>query len=101
MTSYCQAVEGPTKTVVARPRLPVTMAAAPKPPKVVPQCEGPTCVARNAILGPTARRSCAAAAMNEGTLPMSTPEEAVLVVMGEVGARVDVSEHGTAQVSAF
>ena len=31
------AVETPTKTVVAQPRLPVTIAAAPKPPTVVPQ----------------------------------------------------------------
>ena len=31
-----EAVEVPTRWVVARPRLPVAMAAAPKPPKVVP-----------------------------------------------------------------
>ena len=30
------AVKAPTRTVVARPRLPAVMAAAPKPPKVVP-----------------------------------------------------------------
>ena len=30
------AVKAPTRTVVARPRLPAAMAAAPKPPKVVP-----------------------------------------------------------------
>ena len=32
-----EAVEAPTRSVVARPRLRVAMAAAPKPPKVVPQ----------------------------------------------------------------
>ena len=33
-----EAVEAPTRWMVARPRLPVVMAAAPKPPKkVVPQ----------------------------------------------------------------
>ena len=31
-----EAVEAPTKSGVNRPRLPVAMAAAPKPPKVVP-----------------------------------------------------------------
>ena len=31
-----EAVESPTRTVVARPWLPAAMAAAPKPPKVVP-----------------------------------------------------------------
>ena len=31
-----EAVKAPTRTVVARPRLPAVMAAAPKPPKVVP-----------------------------------------------------------------
>ena len=31
-----EAVKAPTKSVVARPRLPMAMAAAPKPPKVVP-----------------------------------------------------------------
>ena len=30
------AVKAPTRTVVARPRLPAVMAAAPKPPKMVP-----------------------------------------------------------------
>ena len=30
------AVKTPTRTVVARPRLPAVMAASPKPPKVVP-----------------------------------------------------------------
>ena len=30
------AVKSPTRMVVARPRLPAAMAAAPKPPKVVP-----------------------------------------------------------------
>ena len=32
-----EGVESPTRWVVARPRLPVALAAAPKPPKVVPQ----------------------------------------------------------------
>ena len=32
-----EAVEVPTRSVVARPRLPVAMASAPKPPKVLPQ----------------------------------------------------------------
>ena len=32
-----EAVEAPTRWVVARPRLPVAMAALPKPPKVMPQ----------------------------------------------------------------
>ena len=31
-----EAVKAPTRTVVARPRLPAAMATAPKPPKVVP-----------------------------------------------------------------
>ena len=35
--STAEALEAPTRWVVARPRLPVTMAAAQKPPKVVPQ----------------------------------------------------------------
>ena len=35
--STVEAVEAPTRWVVARPQLPVAMAAAPKPPKVVPQ----------------------------------------------------------------
>ena len=35
--SMVKAVKAPTKWVVARPRLPVAMAAAPKPPKVVLQ----------------------------------------------------------------
>ena len=32
-----EAVKAPTKSLVARPRLPVAMAAGPKPPKLVPQ----------------------------------------------------------------
>ena len=32
-----EAVEAPTRSVEAPPRLPVAMAATPKPPKVVPQ----------------------------------------------------------------
>ena len=35
--SMVEAVEALTRWVVARPRLPVAIAAAPKPPKVVPQ----------------------------------------------------------------
>ena len=30
-------IKAPTRSVVARPRLPVAIAAVPKPPKVVPQ----------------------------------------------------------------
>ena len=32
-----EAVKAPTRSAVARPRLPMVMAAASKPPKVVPQ----------------------------------------------------------------
>ena len=47
--STVEVVETPTRWVVARPRLPVTIAAAPKPPKVVPQSGGATGVVRKAI----------------------------------------------------
>ena len=47
--STVEAVEVPTRWVVARRRLPLAMAAAPKPPKVVPQRGGATGVARKAI----------------------------------------------------
>lgn len=41
-----KAVEVPTRTVVARPRLPAAMASEPKPPKVVRPREGASGVAR-------------------------------------------------------
>ena len=44
-----EAIKAPTRSVVARPRLLVAMAAAPKSPKVVPQLGGATGVARKAI----------------------------------------------------
>ena len=44
-----EAVEAPTMSAVARPRLPVAMASAPKTSKVVPQKGGATGVARKAM----------------------------------------------------
>ena len=41
--------KAPTRSAVARPRLPVALAAAPKPPKVVPPRRDATGVARRAI----------------------------------------------------
>ena len=68
-----EAVKAQTRTVVARPRLPAAMAAASKPPKVVPPRRDATGVARRAIGRPTARRSYAADAKDGGTLQMSAP----------------------------
>ena len=68
-----QAAKAPTGSVVARPRLPVVMAAAPKPPKVVTPRRDATGVARRATRRPTARRSYAADAKDESILPMSFP----------------------------
>ena len=47
--------DGGENRVVARPRLPV-MAAAPKPPKVVPQGRGASGVATKAVRAPTTRK---------------------------------------------
>ena len=69
-----EAVEAPTRAVVPRLRLPVVMAAAPKPPKVIAPGGGVTGVARRAMCSPTARRSYATGAMVGGTLPMSAPQ---------------------------
>ena len=55
-----EAAKAPTRSVVAQPRLPAAIAAAPKPPKVVTPRRDATGVARRAIGRPTARRSCAA-----------------------------------------
>ena len=66
-----EAVKAPTRTVVARPRLPAAMAAAPKPPKVVPPRSDATYVARRVIGGPTAGRIYAADVKGGGILPMS------------------------------
>ena len=68
-----EAAKAPTRSVVARPRLPAAIASAPKPPKVVPPRRDATGVARRAIGGPTVRRSYAADAKDGGTLPMSAP----------------------------
>ena len=63
-------VEAPTKEVVARPRLLVAMAAAPKPEAEVPQWASVIDAARRAIGGATARQTFAADAKDEGTLSM-------------------------------
>ena len=68
-----EAVKAPTKTVVARPRLPAAMAAAPNPPKVVPPRRDATGVEIRVIGGSTAWRSYAAVATDGGTLMMSAP----------------------------
>ena len=68
-----EAAKAPTRSVVAQPRLPAAIAAAPKPPKVVTPRRDATGVARRAIGRPTARRSYAADAKDGGTLPMSAP----------------------------
>ena len=68
-----EAVKEPTRTVVARPRLPAAMEAALKPPKVEPPKRDATGVARRATRRPTARRSYAADAKDESILPMSFP----------------------------
>ena len=68
-----EAAKAPTRSVVARPRLPAAIASAPKPPKVVPTRRGATGVARRAIGGPTARRRYEADAKDGGTLQMSAP----------------------------
>ena len=66
-----EAVEAPTRTVVARPRLPAAVAAAPKPPKVVPPRRDATGVASGAVGRLTTRRRDAADAKDRSTLPMS------------------------------
>ena len=66
-------VVAPTRTAVARPRLPVVMATAQKPPKVVRSRLDATDVARRVIGGSTARRRYAANATDGGTLLMSAP----------------------------
>ena len=99
------AVEAPTKTVVARPRLPVVMAPAPKPPKVrsapVRGCyrygkEGH--IRANCTEMLCSR--CSGRRHTADACPMSE-EEAVLAMTGEVGARVDVDEDDTVQALAF
>ena len=71
--SKAEAAKAPTRSVAARPRLPVAMAAAPMPPKVVPPRRDATGVARRAIGRPTARRIYVADVKDGGTLPMSAP----------------------------
>ena len=66
-----EAVKVPTRTVVARPRLPAAVAAAPKPPKVVPPRRDATGVASGAVGRLTTRRRDAADAKDRSTLPMS------------------------------
>ena len=67
------AAKAPTRSVVARPWLPVAMAPAPKPPKVVPPRRDATGVTTRAIGRPAARRSYAADVKDGGTLSMSAP----------------------------
>ena len=69
-----KAVEAPMSAMVPRPRLPVAMATAPKPSKVITPGAGVSGVARRAIKSPTARRSYAADANDGGSLPMSAPQ---------------------------
>ena len=116
-----EAVEAPTRTGVARPRLLVAMTAAPKPPAEVLQCASVIGVAGRAIERVTAWRSYATDAKDGGTLPMPAPrpwidevdatdghgadvcpsskEEAFMAVANEVGARDDDQEEGTFQAS--
>ena len=114
-----EAVKAQTRTVVARPRLPAAMAAASKPPKVVPPRRDATGVARRAIGRPTARRSYAADAKDGGTLPMSAPRprrsDATVATDGGTllisaprrkkklcwRCRNDDGDDGTVQASAF
>ena len=116
--------KAPTRPVVARPRLLVAMAAAPKLPAEVLQWASVIGVVRRVIGGATARRSYAADAKDGGTLPMPVPrpwadavdatgggtllaadvcpsskEEAVMAVASEVRARDD--DQGTVRASAF
>jgi len=68
-----EAVEAPTRTVVARPRLLVAMVTTPKPPAEVLQWASAIGVARRAIGGASVRRSYAVDARDAGTLPMPVP----------------------------
>ena len=68
-----EAAKVTSRSVVAWPRLPGAMAAAPKPPKVVTPRRDATGVARRAIGRPTARRSYAADAKDGSTLSKSAP----------------------------
>ena len=67
-----EAAKVTSRSVVAWPRLPGAMAAAPKPPKVVTPRRDATGVARRAIGRTTARRSYAAA-KDGGTQSKSAP----------------------------
>ena len=68
-----EAEEGPARTVGARSRLVVAMAAAPKPRREVLQWATAIGVARKAIGRSTAWRSYVADAKDGGTVPMPAP----------------------------
>ena len=68
--STYEAVEAPTRTVVARPRLLVVIAAVPKRPAEVLQWASVIGVARRVIGRVTAQRSYVANAKGGGTLSM-------------------------------
>ena len=101
-----EVVKAPTRSVVARPRLPVAMAAAPKPPKVVPQLGGATgtwCGKEGHISTNCTEKLCNRCNGRGHTADVcpTSKEEAVLAVTGEVGARVDIGDDGTVQALAF
>ena len=104
--SKVEAAKAPTRSVVARPRLPVAMAAAPKPPKVVPQLGGATgtCCGKEGHISTNCTEKlcnrCNGRGHTADVCPTSK-EEAVLAVTGEVGARVDIGDDGTVQALAF
>ena len=91
--SMDKAVNAPTRAVVARPRLLVAIAAAPKPPAEALQWSSAISVARRAIDIATAQRSHVADGMLGGTLqiPATRPRR---------NNAVDATDTGTLLISA-
>ena len=79
---------------MARPRLLVATAAAPKPPAEVPRWVSAIDVARRAIGGAAARRSYAADAKDSNALPMPAPRPRNIDA-------VDATDGGTLRISAL
>ena len=93
-----EAVEAPTRPVMARPRLQVAIASAPKPARVCYRF-GKQSHKRANCMEKLCNR-CNRRGHAGDVRPMSK-ERALLTETGEVGARVDVCEDGTVQASAF